>query len=87
MEVRTPASGLKGPRLDQLDYAAIIVPVRFTSVAPTDGLFYFAVIYFLSGLLATSSISKGWLSMTPSVMPGVVERVNPCLRPLVATGL
>jgi hypothetical protein len=25
--------------------------------------------------------------MTPSVMPGVVERVNPCLRPLSATGL
>ena len=24
--------------------------------------------------------------MTPSVMPGVVERVNPCLRPLNATG-
>ena len=56
-------------------------------MAPTGGSLLLCRHLFLSGLLATSSISKGWLSMTPSVMPGVVERVNPCLRPLRATGL
>ena len=61
---------------NRLDDSPIIVPVRFTSVAPTDVLFYFALIYFYKVFRRKPHISYPILSEPRTWVAELIVRVG-----------